>query len=313
MSVAANPAPRAAFPHGMARSLRRLRPRHVGLFVSYSVLVMLALCALVPGLLAPYDPIAQDLASANLAPLDHARDGSLHVFGTDALGRDVLSRIIYGARVSLAVGVGGVLISSAIGIPLGIIAGYKGGRFEAVIMRLVDGMLSFPKLVLAIFFLYVVGGGVLNVIIVLALMRWVAYARVGRALTLSLRESAYVDAARSIGASDWRIMARHILPNVLSPLLVIATLEVAVLILAESSLSFLGLGVQPPQPSWGAMVAEGREYLTTSWWLIVIPGAAIFLSTLNLNIVAMRVREKSGAGGPLRLLGRRRPSEEGDL
>ena len=297
--------PRSSPLAPVGRAVLAIRPRHLLAAVLGLVLATLIVCALFPSLLAPQDPLAQSLLDRNLPPLTETSKGVYHVLGTDALGRDVLSRMIYGARISLGVGLAAVLVSSAIGVPLGIVAGYRGGRLETVIMRIVDGMLSFPLLVLCIFFLYVAGGGVLNMILVLALMRWVTYCRVTRALTLSYRSAAFVEAARSIGCSDARIMFRHILPNILSPLLVLATLEMATMVLSEASLSFLGVGVQPPTPSWGVMIAEGRDYLAIAWWAILFPGLAILAATLSLNIAATWARDRSDSGDRLRFLGAR--------
>jgi peptide/nickel transport system permease protein len=281
--------------------LRAIRPRHVGMTCVCALLLVVAVCALAPGLLAPHDPLAQSLLERNLDPMSRSRAGALHVLGTDGLGRDVLSRMIYGARVSLAVGLSSVVVSSLIGIPLGLIAGYRGGSVDSIIMRIVDGIISFPTLVLAIFFLYVVGAGFTSLVLVLALMRWVAYVRVTRGLVLPYRSAAFVEAAKSVGCRDARIMFRHILPNIATPLLVLALLELVLMILAEAGLSFLGLGVPPPQPSWGVMIADGRTYMDTAWWGVVFPGLAITATTLGLSIVATAVRERSDSGKKLRL------------
>jgi peptide/nickel transport system permease protein len=285
---------------------RRLSRELLVLALPAAILAVFVVWAIVPGLFAPHDPIAQSLIDRNLPPFSHSSKGGLHILGTDPLGRDILSRLIYGTRVALGVGISSVLVSSLIGVPLGIVAGYRGGRTETVIMRLVDGMLSFPVLVLAIFFLYVAGPGVLNLIIVVALMRWMVYSRVARGLTLSYRDAAFVEAARSVGCGSARIMFRHILPNILSPLLVLATLEVAAVILTEASLSFLGLGVQPPTPSWGLMISDGRNYLRDAWWGIAFPGLAILLVTLSLNLVASWARRASDPGAKFRFVGVRR-------
>jgi peptide/nickel transport system permease protein len=300
MSLAQAETPRshpAAVAGAVASRLGSMRRRHLVAVPLLLFLFLLLVCAAFPSVVAPHDPISQSLLDRNLAPFSRSADGALHVLGTDSLGRDVLSRMVHGARISLGVGLASVVASSLIGIPLGIVAGYRGGRLETLIMRVVDGMLSFPVLVLCIFFLYVAGGGVVSLIVVLALMRWVAYTRVARGLTLSYRGAAFVEAAKSIGCGDARIIFRHVLPNIASPLLVLATLEVALVILAEASLSFLGLGVQPPTASWGAMVSEGRDYLATAWWLIVFPGLVIFGATLSLNLLATWARDASRAGG----------------
>ncbi len=264
--------------------------RNILLGFAVAVLLALILCALMPGVLAPMDPLAQNLRATNLG-LNAVTEDGRHLLGTDALGRDVLSRLIYGARLSLGVGLAGALLSSAVGIPLGLIAGFKGGAFDTVIMRVVDAVLSFPSLVLYIFLSYVLGGGILNLIIVLSVLRWVNYVRVTRSIALTHRDLAFVKAARMVGCSDLRIMFRHVLPNIVSPLAVLTALEVAAVVLAESSLSFLGLGVPPETPSWGQMIAGGRDYLSSAPWLVVAPGIAIFLATFCLNVVASWARE----------------------
>jgi peptide/nickel transport system permease protein len=255
------------------------------------VLVLFALCALFADLIAPYDPLRQQLAMRNRPPLTPGlRGGFIHILGTDELGRDLLSRLMHGGRVSLAVGFLGALVAALIGVTLGLLAGFYRGRVDDIVMRTVDAMAALPTLLIALFFLFVLGGGFWNLVLVLALVRWRIFARVTRGMTLSLREQAFVQAARAIGARNRRIIFRHLLPNMLSPLLVLFTLEVAVLILAEASLSFLGFGIQPPDSSWGLMIARGREYLTSAWWLVTIPGLAIFCTTLSLNLFATWVR-----------------------
>lgn len=254
-------------------------------------LVALIVSAIFAGWVAPYDPIKQNLRGRLLPPLSgDSGGGFIHLLGTDELGRDMLSRIIFGARVSLSVGVLGAVISGVVGISLGLIAGYRRGFVEDAIMRLVDGMMALPSLLIALFILFLTGAGFFNLIIVFTLLRWMVYARMTRGLTLSYRESDFVKAARALGNRSGRIMFRHILPNALSPLLVLATLEVAFLILSEASLSFLGFGIQPPNPSWGLMIANGREWLQQAWWLVTFPGLAILLTALSLNLVASWVR-----------------------
>ena len=244
--------------------------------------------------IAPYDPLLPNIFANRLPPLSVAigMDGSeqMHLLGTDALGRDVLSRLIYGARASLFVAAVSVLISGILGTLLGLLAGYCGGRIETIIMRSVDAFMAVPSLLIALFVLFIIGGGLVNMVVIFALVRWVVYARLARGITLSLRESSFVEAARAIGASDARIMFRHILPNMMSHILVLATLEVALLVLAEAGLSFLGFGLLPPEPSWGLMIARGREYMREAWWMITLPGLAIFLTTVSLNLIANWLR-----------------------
>jgi peptide/nickel transport system permease protein len=244
------------------------------------------------GCLAPYDPLRQQLAMRNQPPLTPALNegGFPHILGTDELGRDLFTRLIYGGQVSIAVGLIGAIIACVVGTGLGLLAGYYRGRVDNIVMRTVDAMAALPTLLIALFFLFVVGGGFWNLVIVLAVVRWRIFARVSRSMALSMREEAFVQAARAIGGTDSRIIFRHLLPNMMSPLLVLFTLEVAVLILAEAALSFLGFGIQPPDSSWGLMIARGREYLRSAWWLVTIPGLAIFATTLGLNLLAAWAR-----------------------
>jgi peptide/nickel transport system permease protein len=262
--------------------------------VALVFVLLVAVAAIAGTIVAPYDPDAIDLSLRNMPPgTPGALDGITHFFGTDALGRDLLSRLIVGARVSMAVGILSVVLSGIIGVLLGLIAGYFRGKIDEIIMRLVDLQMSVPSLLIALLILYVFGGSLINVIMVLALMRWMVYARLTRGLMLSLREELFVDAARSIGNGNFRIVFKHMLPNLMAPLMILATLEVATVMLAESSLSFLGLGIQPPDTSWGQILASGREYLNTAWWLVTLPGLAILFTTLSFNILANTLRERT--------------------
>ncbi len=257
-------------------------------------LFALLFSAVFANFIAPFDPLIPNIFANRLPPLSVATgmDGSeqLHLLGTDALGRDMLSRLIYGARASLSVAAVSVMISGTIGTILGLLAGYYGGLVETIIMRAVDAFMAVPSLLIALFVLFIIGGGLVNMVIIFALVRWVVYARLARGISLSLKETSFVEAARAIGARDARILFRHILPNMISPILVLATLEVALLVLAEAGLSFLGFGLLPPEPSWGLMIARGREYMREAWWMITLPGLAIFLTTLSLNLVANWLR-----------------------
>jgi peptide/nickel transport system permease protein len=256
------------------------------------VLVFLVLLALFANVLPIADPDEPTLLLRNKPPMTAAAEPGQppHLLGTDQLGRDVLSRLVHGSRISLSVGLAGVLVSGTIGVVLGLLAGHYRGWIDDLIMRLVDLQMGFPSLLLALFILYVSGPGVGKVILVLAVTRWMLYARITRSLMLALREEEFVVAARVIGSGDGRIIFRHMLPNLLSPLLVLATLEIATMILVEASLDFLGLGIQPPQTSWGLMLSQGRAYITSAWWLVVFPGAAILITTLSLNLLAGWVR-----------------------
>jgi peptide/nickel transport system permease protein len=232
-----------------------------------------------------------DVTARNRAPMVRLPDGTTHVLGTDPLGRDVLYRIILGARISLTVGTLSVLTSGLIGITLGLLAGFHRGGVEQLIMRLVDLQMALPGVLIALLVLFVVGPSVTNVILVLALTRWMIYTRLTRAMVLSVREEAYVDAARTLGAGSTRIIVRHILPNLFTPILVLATIEIARVMLSEAALSFLGLGIQPPDVSWGLMLAGGRVYIADAWWLVTFPGIAILLTALSFNLISVAARK----------------------
>ncbi|HET7668672.1 MAG TPA: ABC transporter permease [Mycobacterium sp.] len=270
---------------GFARS-------HTMVTASFVVLAIVIVSAVFVHQLAPFDPYAQDLSLRNLPPMTHS-DGGVHLLGTDALGRDELSRLMLGGQISLTVGVASVLVSGLIGTVVGLIAGYYRGWFDDVVMRIVDLQMSVPSLLIALLVLYLAGPSFINIVVVLAVTRWMVYARVSRGLMLSLREVLFVEASRALGASNLRIIVRHLLPNLLAPILVLATLELAVMMLTEASLSFLGLGIQPPESSWGLMLAEGREYLTSAPWLVAVPGLAILFTTLSVNIIATWLRARS--------------------
>ena len=253
-------------------------------------LALLALFSVGAEILAPFPPTGLNLADRMLPPGATGSRGSFYLLGTDELGRDLFSRLIYGARVSVSVGVFGAVVSCGLGVTAGLTAGYFGGLYEDVVMRLVDGMLSLPSLLVALFVLFVLGGGYVNLILVFSVLHWMVFCRLSRGLALDARSATYVQAAQTLGASRLRIVFRHILPNVMAPIIVLFTLEVAILILSEASLSFLGFGVQPPDPSWGLMIADGREHIRSAWWLVTFPGLAIFLTALSLNLVANWVR-----------------------
>ena len=256
-------------------------------------LIALVVAAVGADFLAPFEPDQANLRARLLPPFSTGADGQFYILGTDELGRDQLSRLMHGARVSMSIGLLGATCSAIVGITLGILAGYYRGVLEDVLMRAVDGMLALPSLLIALFILFVIGAGFVNLIIIFTLLHWMIFARMARSLTLTYKENTYITAARAVGASDLRIITTHLLPNMVSPLLVLFTLEIAVLILSEASLSFLGFGVQPPQSSWGLMIARGREYISSAWWLVVLPGAAIFLAALSLNLVAAWARAVS--------------------
>lgn len=260
------------------REMKRLLQNFA--FTSGALLtVALIFIALAAPLLAPFDPDAQDTSRRLEAP------STQHLLGLDDLGRDVLSRIVFGARVSLRVGFSVVVIGSLIGVALGAVAGYFGGAWDVTIMRICDILLAFPGILLAIALVAVLGPSLNNVILALAAINWVGYARLVRGQVLKVREMEYVTAAKALGARSPRVITRHVLPNVINPVIVMATLGLAGAILAEAALSFLGLGVQPPTPSWGAMLTSGRQYLGIANHLAIFPGAAIMLAVMGLNFL----------------------------
>jgi peptide/nickel transport system permease protein len=241
---------------------------------------------------SPHDPYAQSIRTRMKPPMTPAvQEGAVpHLLGTDQLGRDVLARLIYGARISLTVGVATALFSGTVGVTLGLIAGFYRGRIDDLIMRLVDLQMSLPGLLLALFVLYALGPSFVNLILVMVITRWMVYCRITRGMMLSLRERPFVEAARALGCSDKRLILLHMLPNLFSPIIVLATLEIATMMLALAALDFLGMGIQPPESSWGLMLAQGRESITTAWWLVTFPGLAIMLTALSFNVLATWVR-----------------------
>lgn len=256
------------------------------------VLLLVVFAGIFGPWISPLDPNRQDIMVRLADPLTEGRRNAFFLLGTDGLGRDVLSRLLYGARISLLVGVCAIMVGGTIGVVAGLVAGYFGGWIDDVIMRLGDIQLAFPFILLAIMFLVILGPGVMNIIIVLGVGQWVTYARIVRAQTLSLREKEYVEAARALGDSTFLIIFRTILPNIIAPLTVIASFNVASVILSEASLSFLGLGVPPNVPTWGAMLADSRDQLMANkWWLAFFPGIAIVLTVLSFNILGDWLRD----------------------
>lgn len=237
------------------------------------------------------DPLAQDLTARFTPPAWEDGGSWHHPLGTDNLGRDVLSRILHGSRISLLVGLSAVLIAELLGIFLGLISGYYGGKLDTLIMRVADVFMAYPFMLLTISIIAVLGPSLFNLILVLGLSDWVTYARTIRGTVLSLKEKAFVEAARAVGVSHPVIIVRHILPNVISPLLVLGTLRVANIIIWESGLSFLGMGAPPPAPTWGRMLAEGRVYIMDAWWLVTFPGLAIMLTILSINLLGDGLRD----------------------
>ena len=270
--------------------LQRLARRRTALF-GVAVVLAVIVTALVAPLLSPFDPIEQDIGNRLKPPGWRDAAGARHVLGTDHLGRDLLARVIFGARPALLVGAAAVLISGVLGMAMGLISGYFGGRSDDVIMRLADIQLAFPFILLAIAVIGVLGPSLPTIIAVIGVSSWVVYARVVRGAVLSLREREFVQAALALGGRDGRVVLRHILPNALTPWLVVATLDMARVIVIESALSFLGLGVQPPTPTWGGMLADGRVYISTAWWLATFPGLAILVTVLGINLFGDGLRD----------------------
>ncbi|WP_042249844.1 ABC transporter permease [Paracoccus sp. PAMC 22219] len=266
---------------------RWLPPR---LWIFVGILVVLVSAAVLAPLIAPQDPEAQNLLGRLRAPGTEVRDIT-YLLGSDELGRDLLSRLIYGAQVSLTVAALSVLVSGSIGTALGMIAAWSGGWTGTIIMRMVDIVLSVPAILLAIITVAILGPGFINVIAVLAFTRWPRYARVAYGQTLGLMNLPYVRLSRFMGASTTRVLLRHILPNIIGPIMVVVTLEFGLMVLFEAGLSFLGLGVQPPTPSWGAILSAGRNYVTTAWWIAVFPGLFLFLLILSVNVLGDHVRD----------------------
>ena len=271
-------------------ALRRLLRLRWGLAAA-AVLLLIVLVTLLAPWIAPHDPLSVNIRH-RLGPPAWMEGGvRAHLLGTDPVGRDLLSRMIYGGRVSLLVGVSAVILSATIGVLLGLAAGYFGARIDWTIMTVVNVMLTFPFVLLALAVIAVLGPSLINMIAVLGVAGWPIYARVIRAETLALREREFVTAGRALGMSHLRLIFRQILPNLVSAIVVIATLQVAQVIVLESFLSFLGLGVQPPTPAWGNMLGEGRLYMLNSWWIATFPGLAIFLTTLAINLLGNALRD----------------------
>lgn len=264
---------------------------HQGVLIGVTIVAAVILIALSAPLIAPHDPYQQDLMNRLVPPVWDARGSWEHIFGTDHLGRDYLSRLIYGARISLLIGIGAALISGVIGTFLGVAAGYFGGRVDMVVTFLITVRLSMPVVLVALAVVAIVGGSLQVVITVLGLLLWDRFAVVMRSSTLQIRSMDYVAAAEAVGCSTTRVLMTEIMPNVVNNLIVIATLEIAHAIILEAALSFLGLGVQPPLPSWGLMVSEGKDMMLFEPWLITIPGVALFLLVLAINLLGDGARD----------------------
>ncbi|MGH7323784.1 MAG: ABC transporter permease [Candidatus Rokuibacteriota bacterium] len=268
------------------------RPRGRGLpVVPIAIIAVFVLVGALAPLLSPGDPYEQSLRNRFKPPVWEERGSWAQPLGTDRLGRDMLSRIIWGSRVSLAAGVLTVLLASAFGAAVGLVAGYYGGRVDAALMRVTDATLSFPVILLALILAVTVGPSFLNVVVAIAVILWARYARVIRGQVLTLMELDFIAQARIAGAGAWRIITRHLVPNTLNTLVVLVTLQIGYVIIVEASLSFLGAGIPPPTPAWGAMIAEGRDFVTSAWWVSFLPGLAILLVVLAFNLLGDWLRD----------------------
>lgn len=273
-----------------SRVWRKLLRNPSALAGAFVLLVVICAAAAAP-YVAPHDPVRQSLIRRFTPPVWAPGGNAAYLLGTDQVGRDILSRIIYGARISLIVGVSAVVVSLLVGVTLGLFSGFLLGRVDAVIMTVVDVTLSFPQLLLALAFVAALGPSLLTIIVVLGLTGWERYTRVVRAEVLALREKDFVEAARAIGASPMRMVMRHLLPNTFSSIIVMSTLQVAQAILQEAALSFLGVGTGGTHPTWGQMIALGRDFVSVAWWLATFPGLAILLTVLSINLFGDRLRD----------------------
>jgi peptide/nickel transport system permease protein len=283
---------RAAAP-GAFRPRRLLTSTRKGRWVLVTgvVLALAVVTGLFGPVVIPYDPLVMPLEARLQPPGARLADGRVAWFGTDQLGRDLLQQVIHGARVSMLVAASTVLIAGISGTALGLLAGYYGGVADMVVMRLVDLQLAFPPLLLAILIAAMIGPSIANVILTLSVIRWAVFARLVHGSVLSLREKEFVEAARAVGASHRRVMLSHILPNTLTPIIILATLQIALQMLAEAALSFLGLGIPHPLPSWGVTISQGRDYLQNAWWIATIPGAVMTAVVLSAGLFGDALRD----------------------
>ena len=277
-------------PAEHARLWRKLGRHPLSLLGAVILLVVVGAAITAPWI-APHDPAKQSLIRRFTPPVWADGGHSSYLLGTDQVGRDILSRIIHGARISLIVGMAAVVVSVLVGVALGLLSGYLGGRVDTVIMTVVDVTLSFPQLLLALAFVAALGPSLVTIIVVLGLTGWERYARVVRAEVLALREKDFIEAARAMGVNAQRILVRHVLPNTFSSIIVLSTLQVAQAILQEAALSFLGVGSGRTYPTWGQMIALGRDFVSVAWWLPTFPGLAILLTVLAINLVGDRLRD----------------------
>ena len=261
-------------------------------WTSFLIIATMLIMAVFAPLLAPHSPVDQSLAEKLLPPFWQEGGSTKYLLGTDVFGRDVLSRLLYGARVSMIVSASALMLGGGVGLVIGIVAGYFGGRLDSVLMRLVDAALAFPAILFALLLAVTMGQGLRTIVIAVSLLLWARFARVVRGEVLAIKQRDYIALSRVHGCSALRIMATHIVPNVMNTFMVLLTLYVGVVIVAEASLSFLGAGVPPPTPSWGLMVAEGRGKITSAWWISLIPGIAITLVVLAFNLFGDWLRDR---------------------
>jgi len=270
--------------------LRKLIENKSAVFGLIMVLGVIFSAVFAP-VISPHDPILQDVEKRLIPPVGQEGADPNYLLGTDHLGRDIVSRLIYGARISIVVSVSAVALSAVLGTLIGLFSGFYGGKVDNIFMRIADVQLAFPFILLAIAIIAVLGPDLQNIIITMGITGWVIYARVVRAEVLSLREKEFITSVKALGGSNGRIIFRHLFPNVVPPIIVIVTLEMARMIIMEAALSFLGLGIQPPTPTWGGMLADGRVYLVTSWWLATFPGLVIMLVVLGINLLGNWLRD----------------------
>ncbi|HEY7366666.1 MAG TPA: ABC transporter permease [Methylomirabilota bacterium] len=277
-------------PSGLTRALRKLLHRPPAIFGLVCVAIVV-IWAATPGLFAPLDPLDQSLERYLKPPGYEDAQGRTYWLGTDRQGRDILSRIIWGSRISLIVGIATVLVSGLVGVTLGLLAGFFGGKLDAVISRIVDTALAIPFILLAMALIAILGASLQNIVLAIALRTWIVYARVVRGEVLALKEHDFVMGARAMGCGTLRILVIYLLPNVLSSAIVVATLYLGRMIIIEASLSFLGVGVPPPTPTWGGMLSDGRAFLDTAWWIAFFPGVVLMLTVLGVNLLGDWLRD----------------------
>ncbi|PLR91597.1 ABC transporter permease [Bacillus sp. T33-2] len=274
----------------MGTAIRKISERKIAA-VGLVLMLLVLLMAIFATALVPMDPEEQNIELRLKPPGWTDSEGVKHVLGTDQLGRDVLSRLIAGSRVSISVAAGAVLIGGTIGLIIGLVSGYSGGWIDSVLMRIADMQLAFPFLLLALTMVTILGPSVMNIVLVLSVTSWISYAKVVRSSVLSIKHLEFIEATKAVGASQFTILFRHILPNIISPFIVVASFQVATLIIAESSLSFLGLGVPASQPTWGGMLADGREYMLDAWWIAVFPGIMLMVVAMSANLFGDGLRD----------------------